>query len=242
MGTLQRKDTVWQREDTVASYGLSRQGIPFVDVQFDLIARLLHAHGSTPTSILDLGCGDGIAAQAMIDRFPVQRAVLVDFSPPMLSLAEKRFHACSTDVLTIDGDLLASDWLPTVTTSAPYDLVISRYAIHHLPHPRKFSLYAEVFELLRPGGWFINLEHVQSVNDRYQRAFEDLLIDGIHRVAIDQRTRDDVERAFHQRQDAETNILAPAELQCGWLREIGFVDVDCLFKALELAVIAGRRP
>jgi hypothetical protein len=80
------------------------------------------------------------------------------------------------------------------------------------------------------------------VNQQYQSAFEGLLIDGIHRVATDERTRDDVERAFHLRQDAETNILAPVEIQCDWLREIGFVDVDCVFKALELAVIAARRP
>jgi hypothetical protein len=90
--------------------------------------------------------------------------------------------------------------------------------------------------------WFINLEHVQSVSQLYQQAFEGLLIDGIQRVATDDRTRDDVERAFHQRQDAETNILAPVDIQCDWLREIGFVDVDCVFKALELAVIAARRP
>ncbi|HYJ12760.1 MAG TPA: class I SAM-dependent methyltransferase, partial [Thermomicrobiales bacterium] len=223
MSTPTRKDIVWQREETVASYGLSSKGIPFVEAQFDLIERVLRAHGATPATILDLGSGDGIAAQAIIDRFAVERAVLVDFSPPMLELAEKRFAESPVDTITIDGDLLSRDWLPVVTALGPYDLVISRYAIHHLPHERKRSLYADVFEVLSPGGWFINLEHVQSVSKRYQDAFEGLLIDGIHRVATDERTRDDVERAFHQRQDAETNILAPVDAQCDWLRAIGFV-------------------
>jgi SAM-dependent methyltransferase len=242
VGTSNRKDIIWQREDTVASYAVSREGIPFVEAQFDLISRVLRAHGASPRTILDLGCGDGIAAQAIIDRFAVDRAVLLDFSPPMLALAEARFRDSQLEITTVNGDLLSSEWLPALTTIAPFDLVISRYALHHLPDQRKFSLYAEIFELLAPGGWFVNLEHVKSPNRQYQAAFEGLLIDGIHQVATDERTRDDVEMAFHQRQDAETNILAPVEAQCDWLRDIGFADVDCLFKALELAVFAGRRP
>lgn len=236
-----RKDIIWQRADTVANYGLSRKGIPFVEAQFDIVARVLRAHDADPCHILDLGCGDGIAAQAMIDRFSVDQVVLVDFSPPMLDLARERFAKTDLAVTTIDGDLLASDWRPEVNAVGPFDLVISRYAIHHLPDERKFSLYAEIFELLQPGGWFVNLEHVRSVNAHYQAAFEGLLIDGMHQVATDDRTREDVERAFHQRQDAETNILAPVEQQCHWLREIGFVDVDVPFKALELAILTGRR-
>lgn len=237
-----RKDVVWQREDTVASYQLSRQGLPFVDAQFDLVGRVLQAHDSVPRSVLDLGCGDGIAAQAMVDRFPVEKLVLVDFSEPMLAQARERFASTSLSVSTLNGDLLGSDWLPDVSSNAPFELVVSRYAIHHLPDERKRTLYGEVFELLRPGGWFVNLEHVQSVNAQYQTAFEGLLIDGIHSVAMDDRSREDVERSFHQRQDADTNLLAPVEVQCDWLREIGFADVDCLFKALELAIFAGRRP
>ncbi len=237
-----RKDVIWQRADTVDSYGLSRQGIPFVDAQFDIVARVLRAHGAEPRRILDLGCGDGIAAQAIVDQFPVEKAVLVDFSPPMLEMARQRFAATSLDVTTIDGDLLTSDWRASVDAIGPFDLVISRYAIHHLPDERKFSLYAEVFEMLVSGGWFINLEHVKSVNDRYEAAFQGLLIDRIHHVVTDASTREDVERAFHKRQDADTNILAPLELQCEWWREIGFVDVDVPFKALELAILAGRRP
>lgn len=240
--THDRKDVVWQREDTVASYQLSRQGLPFVDAQFDLIGRVLRAHSSSPRNVLDLGCGDGIAAQAMVDQFAVEQLVLIDFSEPMLNQARERFCSARFAVTTLNGDLLGSDWLPEVSSKGPFDLAISRYAIHHLPNERKRSLYGQIFDLLGPGGWFVNLEHVLSVNTQYQQAFEGLLIDGIHGVAMDDRTREDVERSFHQRQDADTNILAPVEIQCEWLRDLGFADVDCLFKALELAIFAGRRP
>jgi trans-aconitate methyltransferase len=239
--TTTRKDVAWQRKDTVASYGHSRQGIPFTEEQFDLVDRVLRAHHVPVRRVLDLGCGDGIATQALLDRYEVDVAVLVDFSEPMLAAARQRFSPATMDVQIVNGDLLGSDWLADVEAKGPYDVVVSRYAIHHLPDQRKRSLYAEILALLSPGGMFINMEHVKSPTSRYQAAFDQMLVDGIHSLAADQQTKEDVERAYRNRQDAETNILAPVDEQCQWLRDLGYVDVDCFFKALELAAFAGRR-
>ena len=43
------------------------------------------------------------------------------------------------------------------------------------------------------------------------------------------------------RPDRAANILAPVEEQCGWLRALGFQDVDCYWKYFELAVFGGFR-
>jgi SAM-dependent methyltransferase len=98
--------------------------------------------------------------------------------------------------------------------------VISSFAIHHVPHPRKRILYQEIFELLRPGGIFCNLEHVASPTDRLHREFV---------------------RRFHERPEQEdlANKLLDLEQQLAWLLEIGFVDVDCHWKWRELALFAG---
>lgn len=237
-----RKDVAWQREDTVASYGQSRPGIPFTDEQFDLMERVLRAHDVVPRRVLDLGCGDGIATQALVDRFDIEAATLVDFSEPMLALARARFASADFNLQIVHGDMLGNEWVPGVREMGPYDVVVSRYAIHHLPHARKRTLYAEILAMLKPGGMFVNMEHVKSPTARYQAAFDQMLVDGIHALATDQQTKEDVERAYRNRQDAETNILAPVEEQCQWLRDLGYVDVDCFFKALELAAFAGRRP
>jgi tRNA (cmo5U34)-methyltransferase len=53
---------------------------------------------------------------------------------------------------------------------------------------------------------------------------------------------DEVMASYRERADGPANILAPVGDQLEWLRELGFVDVDCAFKAFELAVFAGRRP
>lgn len=242
IGTGGRRDVIWRNADTTDNYHRSRPGIPFADAQFDIVERVLQAHGVEVKRLLDLGCGDGIATEAIADRFPVSRSVLLDFSEPMLTAARDRFAGSDADVSFIVGDMLGNAWLPDIQADAPFDLVISRNAIHHLPHDRKRSLYAQILGLLRPGGMFVNIEHVQSPNAQYQAAFDRMLIEGIHALAADSHTIEDAERAYRNRQDAETNILAPVEAQCEWLRHIGFVDVDCSFKALELAVFCGRRP
>jgi hypothetical protein len=56
------------------------------------------------------------------------------------------------------------------------------------------------------------------------------------------RTREQVASDYVYRPDKAANILAPLETQLGWLREIGYQDVDCLFKIYELTLFIGRKP
>ena len=47
---------------------------------------------------------------------------------------------------------------------------------------------------------------------------------------------------YHARPDKADNILAMVESQTAWLRDIGFMHVDCYFKWFELAVFGGQKP
>ena len=52
-----------------------------------------------------------------------------------------------------------------------FGAVVSSFAIHHVDDARKREVYAEAFAALRPGGVFLNLEHVASTSDRLHRQF-----------------------------------------------------------------------
>ena len=56
------------------------------------------------------------------------------------------------------------------------------------------------------------------------------------------RTFAQIADEYKNRPDKAANILASVELQCHWLREIGYEEVDCYFRIYELAVFAGRKP
>jgi tRNA (cmo5U34)-methyltransferase len=179
-------------------------------------AALLEFIPSATRRILDLGTGDGRLLALVQGQHPETEAVAVDFSPAMLDAARKRF-ADDSRVSVAEHNM--DEPLPAL---GRFDAVISSFAIHHLVHERKQALYAEIFELLNAGGVFCNLEHVASPTQRLHEEF-------LSRIGFTVETED------------PSNKLLDTETQLGWLREIGFVDVDCQWKWRELALLAGRR-
>jgi ubiquinone/menaquinone biosynthesis C-methylase UbiE len=166
--------------------------------------------------VLDLGTGDGRLLALVRDEHPDIGAVALDFSPTMLEAARRRFGEDSRTTVVahnLDGEL------PGL---GKFDAVISSFAIHHLVHQRKRALYAEIYDVLTPSGVFCNLEHVASPTARLHEEF-------LQRISFTVESED------------PSNKLLDVETQLAWLREIGFVDVDCQWKWRELALLVGRR-
>lgn len=127
----------------------------------------------------------------------------------------------------------------------PFDVVVSGFAIHLQTDERKRAICEEVLGIPEDGGVFLNLEHVKSAGASGERLFDIFFIDHLgrfHREALPQKSVREIEDGYYSRPDKAENILAPVELQCSWLREIGFQDVDCFLKVFELALFGGRKP
>ncbi|HLZ53195.1 MAG TPA: class I SAM-dependent methyltransferase [Verrucomicrobiae bacterium] len=164
--------------------------------------------------MLDLGTGDGrLLALLRIGRRDAQ-GVALDFSPTMLDAARKRFQG-DAGIQVMEHNL--DKPLPDL---GQFDVIVSSFAIHHCPDARKRTLYAEIHEALAPGGCFYNLEHVAPATANLHEKF--LQACGITPTEED-----------------PSNKLVSVELQLRWLREIGFADVDCHWKWLELALFGG---
>jgi SAM-dependent methyltransferase len=161
----------------------------------------------------------------------------------MIAAAKKK--ADISRATFVAEDLGRKTWVQAVGGHAPFDLVLSGLAIHHLPDQRKRELYQEIFDLLKPGGLFLNLEHVSPRSAWAQQAFDDLFVDSLwshHQKLGGTKTRDAIAHEWYHRPDKTENILAPVEMQCRWLEEIGFANVDCFFKLFALALFGGQRP
>jgi SAM-dependent methyltransferase len=166
--------------------------------------------------ILDPGTEDGrLLAVARLAR-PGARGVAVDVSPTMLNSARERFQS-DENVEVIEHNL--DEPLPDL---GRFDVVVSSFAIHHCTDERKRALYSEIYAALEPGGVFCNLEHVASATGNLHARF-------LRALGITTADED------------PSNKLASVEIQLEWLREIGFDEVDCYWKWLELALFGGRR-
>jgi len=230
------KPTAWQDAEVAREFLEERRGgIPYGADQMRMLLDVAGHFCPQPQRIVDLGCGDGFLARLLLDRYPEARALLLDHSEPMLQRAHAAMaaYAGRCEIRLAD---LRDPLLPHVPEGSA-DLVVSGYAIHHLPHERKRSLYEEVFQVLAPGGLFVNVEHVASPTRRIEELFEQRYVD--HLAAHRGKPRPQVEREYLERADKADNILESLETQLDWLREIGFSQVDCFFKWLELAVFGG---
>lgn len=205
---------LWTSTEHALSYLAKADTIPH-RTEGELV--LLDHVPQTVKRVLDLGTGDGrLLALLKLDR-PQAQGVALDFSPTMLAAAESRFGEDPT------VDVIAHDLNCPLPELGQFDAVVSSFAIHHVVDERKRSLYAEVFGLLEPGGIFCNLEHVASPTQKLHEHFR-------RSIGVDDKSED------------PSNILLDVETQLRWLREIGFEDVDCYWKWLELALLVGVKP
>ena len=240
-----RTDTVWQSPEVIGRYLTGvRSYIPLAAEQLDVMLRVIANRQQPVINFLDLGCGDGILAGLILERYPAAAGTLLDFAQPMLAAARQKLSATDTHLTFVQADYATPTWLETVRHQAPFDLVVSGYSIHHQPDSRKQRLYAEIFELLQPGGLFINVEHVASPSEWTEALWTDLFVDALWQMYRDQgqpKSREQIRSDLLNSEETAANIVTLTETQCDWLREIGFIHVDCYFKIFELAVFGGMR-
>ncbi|MGV0005889.1 MAG: malonyl-ACP O-methyltransferase BioC [Candidatus Porifericomitaceae bacterium WSBS_2022_MAG_OTU9] len=95
-------------------------------------------------NIIDLGCGTGFCAEALLQQYPKASCLCLDLSVSMLSRARGkgvgRHHVCAS----------ATD-LPFADDSV--DIVVSSMMLHWCPEPS--VVVGEVQRILRPGGVFV---------------------------------------------------------------------------------------
>ena len=238
-------DAVWKLPAIVDRFLSFRDALPLAHEQVGVMISILKSRRQPVENFLDLGCGDGILGAAILGTYPASRGVLVDFSEPMLGQAREQLKDYANRLTFLNLDYGDPAWVDVVQSRGPFDAIVSGYSIHHQPDARKRSIYQEIYSLLKPGGWFINIEHIAAASPLATELFENHLINGYY--AIEQRnggtrTREEMADVFLKRPDKDANKLLSVDVQCGWLHEIGFEDVDCYFRIYELAVFAGCRP
>jgi tRNA (cmo5U34)-methyltransferase len=207
---------------------LRRMLIPSFDMLYQVAADYLAFKSRPDPDLLDIGAGTGLLTEKILSSLPKAKATLVDGSHEMLAQAKARlahYKKCEFVV----GDFSTS--LP----GGQFDAVVSALAIHHLRNERKRALFRRIFDILRPGGVFLNVEQVAGPSNSLE-AFYDLVHE--QHVLSEKTPAAEWGKA---RERMKYDIPASIDLQLGWLRSIGFDEVDCLAKNCRFATYAAVR-
>jgi ubiquinone/menaquinone biosynthesis C-methylase UbiE len=206
-----------------------RQLVPCFDDFYGAIGQLIEQwQGPEQPEVLDLGAGTGLVAALIHGMRPRARLHLVDSAAAMLAVAQRRLSGATPRVTVAD--------LAGLKIEPGRDLIVSALAIHHLNDEIKRDLYARVLAALKPGGLFINAEQVLGPTPEIERYYDRMWESQARRlgatseIIASARTRMSFDRC------------APVGVQLAWLRELGFNQVDCTYKAGRFAVLTGRRP
>jgi cyclopropane fatty-acyl-phospholipid synthase-like methyltransferase len=127
---------------------------------FDLIASQLQKSIPADGYIIELGLGPGYLAKYLLDRMPDVTYCGIDFSLPMLEIAQERLCKHSSRFSYIQADLVAAAWEERI--SKPADAIISTWALHDLGSPENINrVYQRSFTALNYNGLLLNGDFVK---------------------------------------------------------------------------------
>jgi tRNA (cmo5U34)-methyltransferase len=178
--------------------------------------------------VLDIGGGTGLFSMFLLNKYPEASITIIDISEKMLDIARLRFR----DNPNIK--YLVEDYTEYNFTEK-YDVIISALSIHHLTHEQKEAMYKKCYYMLNSEGIFINADQVLGntayTEDFNKRAWKNF-------IENSGLTKEELNATYERiKLDKEAKL----DEQLKWLAEVGFADVECVYKYYHFAVMFGRK-
>jgi tRNA (cmo5U34)-methyltransferase len=217
---------------------------PIRDMQAEMAVRMIPHPLDRAIRLLDLCAGFGALAISILKSYPKAKALCIDVSEAMTKLGRERTAGFGERIEFVQASLNTDDWLKFITGT--YDAVVSAQALTRFMSPaRRKSLYKEIFNIVTPGGCFINADDVcaptPALRKRYNAALNQWLEGYI------QEASGDTPQFLKYREDSpvkDSELCSDGVLdqELSWLREAGFEDVDCFWKFGMMTIYGGFRP
>ena len=204
--------------------------IPHYSTMIRTLVEAIPFERSEPLRVIDLGCGTGTVAARVLDEFPNAQVTCLDVAENMIAIARIKLAAHPL------VNYAAAD-LNDFEFCGKYDAIVSSLALHHLVTVEdKQNFYRRIYGSLNSGGGFYNADVVLASNDFLQA----LYMNEWRRYMGNKLSIDEIEGKWipkHKEEDRPAKLIDQLE----WLKEIGFANVDVLWKHYNFAVYGGLR-
>jgi tRNA (cmo5U34)-methyltransferase len=202
------------------------------------MAELLPFEKDEPFTFLDLGAGTGAASRAILEPHPRSTAILADFSAEMMRVGEREMEPFAGRYRYVEFDMSTGGEWPAAIPAA-LDAVVTSRCIHHLPDERKQGLFAEIFDHLVPGGWYLNYDPVSATDPVVEATWQRVNDRGNPDAAAKRQHRTPQDQA---RWENHVRYMIPLSQHLEYLRSAGFEGIDVYWKQLDNVIYGGRRP
>jgi tRNA (cmo5U34)-methyltransferase len=180
--------------------------------------------GVRVANVVDLGSGHAPYLELWLRSFEDARGTWVDSSEAMEEIARGRLAEFAGRVGFALADLERLEEVELGTA----DVIVTSRVLHHFSPASLSRFYERVYELLTPGGFFFNLDHVGAPGDWEQR----------YRRIRSQFTGARKQPLAPHRHDYP---LPGADDHLRWAAAAGFAAPDVAWRMLYTALIVARK-
>ena len=238
--------STWDEQSTQQFIRYGQYFVPERASQIGAITALI-SHTIQPGWVIDLGCGEGLLSQSILENIPTAKVTGLDGSPAMLRRAQARLSGFGERFLTQQFDLFNRHW-PGL--HEPVRALVSSLVVHHLDGSQKQALIREVFDLLAQGGWFVIADIVEPASQAGWKLAADAWDEAVRKQSLEldgnlggfARFVELMWNTYRFFDPQDIDHPSPLFEQLKWLEQAGFNAVDAVWMRAGHAIFAGIKP
>lgn len=199
---------------------------------FEFIENLIHVlpeKSSGPIKICDLGSGTGNVTRQLLAKYPDAEITCVDISPMMTDLAKAKLNSSNVNYEISD--------FYNYQFTEKFDIIVSSLALHHLVTDEdKKKFYQQIFEALKTDGVFYNADVVIAASEEVENKNMENWKQWLRKYHTEEDLMEMVINRYYE-EDRPTTTTN----HTNWLEEIGFKNVDIIWRISKGAVWGGMK-
>lgn len=233
----------WDEENSKLFIDYGRYFVPERELQIRTICDLIPPREEA-FHILELCCGEGLLAAALLERFPSCIVHGFDGSTEMLQQSEQRLSQYGERFRPAHFDLHAHEWR---SADWPLQAIVSSLAIHHLDALEKQQLYADAYRMLDAGGVLLIADIIQPTSSAGTSVAARTWDEAVRKRAQELDGHEDAFDFFRREHwnyyEFPDSFDKPSPLfdHLKWLEQSGFTEIDVYWMKAGHAIYGGRK-
>lgn len=220
------KEGKWTFDEEVTHVfdNMLERSIPNYETMRELIASIGFHYVQPKTSIIDIGCSNGLSIQPFIRHFGVYNTYkLIDISKPMLQACKERYKGFMDMGIVDVEEIDLRHEFPLANAS----LVLSILTLQFTPIEYRQKILNNIYASLEKGGAFLLVEKVLGNTDEV----DSVLVDEYYRLKRDNAY---TQEQIQAKRKSLEGVLVPvtAKWNEDLLHNAGFTKIDCFWRYL----------